>query len=175
MADNNLLHAVTLRHLSIDDFPVVLEWSKDEEFCLSNGWETYRNPDELFSWWEYCVRSSSDDFIRLGIDYKDTLVGYVDMVCHDGQTGELGIAIGNRSLWGKGIGIVASEAMMAYVTKEQGITSFIAETHESNQRARRFLEKLGFIETSRIGCEEYKGAASRLLQYKLRNKSGKPI
>ncbi|WP_240035103.1 GNAT family N-acetyltransferase [Neobacillus notoginsengisoli] len=57
--------------------------------------------------------------------------------------------------------------MMEYASKELGIATFYAETHEANIRARKMLEKIGFQEISRFGSEEeYLGINSPLIQYK---------
>jgi [ribosomal protein S5]-alanine N-acetyltransferase len=40
----------------------------------------------------------------MGIDLEERLVGYADLACIKDNTAELGIAIGESTLWGKGIG-----------------------------------------------------------------------
>ncbi|MFJ7934558.1 GNAT family N-acetyltransferase [Sporosarcina sp. NPDC096371] len=56
--------------------------------------------------------------------------------------------------------------MMDYAVKKLGITVFNAESHESNNRSRKMLEKIGFKEISRIGKEEYLGMETQLIQYR---------
>jgi ribosomal-protein-alanine N-acetyltransferase len=118
-------------------------------------------------WWQHCVNNISEDFIRLGIELENRLIGYADLACIKGNTAELGIAIGESSLWGKGIGFNASICMMDYASKHLGITVYNAETHETNFRSRKMLEKIGFKEVSRIGSEEYLGTESQLIQYRI--------
>ncbi|MDN4608661.1 GNAT family N-acetyltransferase [Sporosarcina sp. F6_3S_P_2] len=65
------------------------------------------------------------------------------------------------------MGFNASKRMMEYATKHLGITVFDAETHETNNRARKMLERIGFKEVSRVGSNEYLGAESKLIQYRL--------
>ncbi|MBB4825624.1 RimJ/RimL family protein N-acetyltransferase [Sporosarcina luteola] len=165
MREQNIVETVVLRKLSMEDLETVIRWSKDDVFCMANGWETDREQDELYRWWKRCVDEGSDKLIRLGVEHDKVLVGYVDLLVMEDGNAELGIAIGDRSVWGKGIGVLASRLMMDYARKELGIHSFLAETHESNYRARRMLEKLRFREVSRDGAEEYKGQISQLLQY----------
>ncbi|KGR77272.1 GNAT family N-acetyltransferase [Ureibacillus manganicus] len=163
MLDEN----ITIRPLSMDDYETVLKWSKDEVFCSANSWETNRDADEIYQWWLKCVNVLSDDFIRLGIDWNKQLIGYVDLACINNKSAEIGIAIGERSLWGKGIGFLAAKRMVEYASLKLGVTVFNAETHETNFRSRRMLKKLGFKEISRIGMEEYLGLKTQLIQYKL--------
>ena len=161
--------SIAIRPLSIDDYEIVLEWSKDDQFCSANGWELNRDEVELFRWWSYCVNNDADDFIRLGIDYDGKMIGYADLANIEADTAEIGIAIGESSLWGKGIGYHSTLSLLKYATTNLGITVFTAETHETNIRARKMLENLGFEETSRIGSEEYLGEESQLIQYRLTN------
>lgn len=68
-----------IRPLLITDYESVLNWSKDESFCLANGWEINKSPEELYKWWLQCVNNSAVDFIRMGIAYNEKLIGYVDL------------------------------------------------------------------------------------------------
>lgn len=159
--------SIKIRQITLDDYQSVLKWSKDDSFCLANGWEKNRSPEELYQWWHNCVHNAADDFIRMGIEWKEKLIGYADLACIKENTAELGIAIGESGLWGNGIGFNAAKCMMDYGLKKFGITIFTAETHETNLRSRSMLEKLGFEEISRIGSEEYFGMDIQLIQYKL--------
>jgi [ribosomal protein S5]-alanine N-acetyltransferase len=156
---------IKLRPLSMDDYSSVLSWSKDDAFCLANGWEKNRNTEELYEWWLRCVTNDAKDFLRIGIEHDGRLIGYADLACIQDYSAEIGIAIGERALWGKGIGVQSIFALMEYASKKLGITTFIAETHEANIRSRKMLERIGFMEVSRIGREEYVGAESRLIQF----------
>lgn len=164
---NNIPYTIKIRPLSIEDYRAVLNWSKDDAFCSANGWEKNRNEEELYRWWLHCISNKSEDFIRMGIELEERLVGYADLACIKDNTAELGIAIGESTLWGKGIGSNSIVCMMDYAFKKLGITVFNAETHEGNIRSRKMLEKLEFIEISRIGIEEYFGTENELIQYRL--------
>lgn len=158
---------ITIRPLMMDDYQSVFIWSKDEDFCAANGWEQGQHADEIYHWWYNCVNHTPDNFIRMGIEFHGKLVGYVDLADIDGNTAELGIAIGDSAVWGKGIGTQAILSIMDYGSKNFGITCFHAETHEVNHRARKLIEKLGFEELGRTGTEEYMGSTSGLIQYRL--------
>lgn len=159
--------SIALRPLRIDDYEVVLNWSKDDIFCSANGWELNRNEEELYKWWIHCVNNQAEDFIRMGIEFNGKLIGYADLANIEGHSAEIGIAIGESSLWGIGIGYHSTKSLMNYASTELGITIFIAETHETNNRSRKMLHNLGFKEVSRIGSEEYMGEESQLIQYRM--------
>jgi len=165
--NKNLSQCIKIRPLTINDYEAVLKWSKDDSFCSANGWELNRSPEELYRWWLKCVNNVAEDFIRMGIEFNEKLVGYADLACIKDKTAELGIAIGESGLWGKGIGFYSAICMMEFATKKLGITTFNAETYEANVRSRKMLEKIGFKEISRLGSEEYIGMNSQLIQYEL--------
>lgn len=73
--------AVKIRNLRADDYNCVLNWSKDDSFCSANGWEKDRSPQELYIWWLKCVNNAADDFIRMGIEFNERLIGYADLAC----------------------------------------------------------------------------------------------
>lgn len=162
----NLL-PIKLGKLRLSDYEVVLNWSKDDDFCLANGWEQNRNEAELYKWWLHCVNNESKEFVRRAIFLDDQFIGYADLAAIENTKAELGIAIGESKLWGKGIGTKSIICMMQYATEQFGITTFGAETHEGNIRSRRMLEKVGFKEISRIGKEQYLGTENQLIQYRL--------
>jgi len=58
--------------------------------------------------------------------------------------------------------------MIEYGFNKFGITTFHAETHESNIRSRKMLVNIGFEEVSRIGSEEYLGKIDQLIQYQFK-------
>lgn len=154
-----------IRPLLITDYESVLNWSKDESFCLANGWEINKSPEELYKWWLQCVNNSAVDFIRMGIAYNEKLIGYVDLSYTNEATAELGIAIGESRLWGKGIGVNSALWMMNYASTTLGITMINAETYKGNIRSRKMLEKIGFKEISRVGCGGYFRRSDQLIQY----------
>ena len=162
----NLKHSPILRPIHMDDLEAVINWSQDEDFCMANDWDLNRTPEELFNWWKKCVENKKSNFKRMGIELNGTLIGYGDLACINGSEAEVGIAIGESSLWGQGIGHAATILLINY-GKSIGITSYLAETHLTNHRAQKLLERIGFRELSRDGFELYKGIETPLIQFEL--------
>ncbi len=158
---------ITLREIKISDFEEVLKWSKDRHFCFASGWDVTRTEDELFQWWRHCVYNLTENFIRLGIEYHGKIIGYADLLCINNNCAEIGITIGDSSLWGKAIGSNALIKLMKEAAENREITTFLAETHETNIRSQKMLEKLGFKEIGRNGSEIYAGQECSLIQYSL--------
>ena len=156
----------------MNDYACVLSWSQDEIFCEANQWEFNRNPEEIYQWWLKCVNNTKEDFVRMAITFNEKMIGYTDLANIKDGSAELGIAIGESTLWGQGIGVEAALCTLQFASTQLGVTTFEAETHETNIRSRRMLEKIGFEEMSRIGFEEYLGVHSQLIQYRFVYKNG---
>lgn len=129
----------------------------------------------MYRWWKTYVNKPLDNFVRKGIVYKHELIGYTDLAYIKDQTAELGIAIGARHYWGKGIGFEASRKMMEYGLKEFGIKIYYAETNEQNVASRRMLEKLGYKEIGREGKGIYRGKEGQLIKYEYKIANNKNI
>lgn len=165
--EDNARNSLKLRPITLEDFPDVLKWSKNDTFCLANDWELHRDEAELYRWWLHCVNRLAKDSFRLGIEFENKLIGYADLAHIKDNSAELGIAIGDSTLWGKGIGYNSCLCMMDHASARLGIAIFHAETHETNIRANKMLERIGFKEVGRMGTEEYLGVETRLIQYRL--------
>ncbi|MFC4355578.1 GNAT family N-acetyltransferase [Chryseomicrobium palamuruense] len=142
---------ISLRPLTMNDFPEVAKWSQDHLFCQANEWTTNRDANELLAWWERCVENDSPTFLRLGIEYSGRLIGYIDLADQTDTSTELGIAIGESSLWQQGIGTKAAQLAITYASKRFRIHHVTAETNLENLRAQKMLEKLGFEIVSQNG------------------------
>lgn len=164
---NGVFKELTFRALKLEDFTFVSKWNQDKRFCEANDWPKNRDEDELFRWWNRCIAMQQKDFIRLGIELNQTLIGYVDLAEIKNNSAEIGIAIGDSKLWNVGIGTYAVRKLIDYAKNELGITIFYGETHETNFRSGKMMEKLGFMEVSRIGNETYLGKEVGLVQYRL--------
>lgn len=162
---SHIYDSINIRPITMQDFETVLKWSKDDIFCAANDWEKNRDEQELYTWWGFCVHHPHKDFIRLGITFENDLIGYGDIVVLKEGKAELGIAIGDHSRWGQGIGSQSMMCLMDVAKSHLHMTTFQAETHESNHRAQKMLEKVGFKEVSRVGTEIYMGKECQLVQY----------
>lgn len=63
--------------------------------------------------------------------------------------GEIGIAIGDKTSWGKGYGGDAILACLRFAFLTLGLHSVSIRTHEEHTRALELYRRLGFVETGR--------------------------
>lgn len=116
------------RKLKLEDFNAVVDWSRDVHFCEANGWQKNRDHMEVFKWWERCVANQQKDMIRLGIEYKNRLIGYADLAEIKNNSAEIGIAIGDSTLWNAGIGTQMIKKLMNYANEHFELPHF-SERH----------------------------------------------
>ncbi|GAC1326927.1 MAG: GNAT family protein [Chloroflexota bacterium] len=77
---------------------------------------------------------------------EDNLIGMVSLYNIDRrhQTGEIGIYVGEKSLWSHGYGSDALIAFLRHLFTDLGFQSVYLHTYESNVRAQRSYLRVGF-------------------------------
>ena len=138
--------SVQLRNLQLEDIPTVLEWSKDTEFCLANEWSLELTEERIRTHWTGIIAEARDDLIRKGITFEGQLVGYADLadINHFEARANLGYAIGNSSLWGRGLAFEGAKLMLELAFVDLKLERVTGEVNSANTRSLRVLEKLGF-------------------------------
>jgi RimJ/RimL family protein N-acetyltransferase len=115
-------------HRLADDEPAQL-WSEKK----MKEWMEKRLEREYLH--EFSIRSLSDD----------RLIGYVGLLVKwPHGDASVGIAIGERDLWGKGYGTEAMQLVLQYAFMELNLRRVSLATNGYNTRARRSYEKAGF-------------------------------
>ena len=98
--------------------------------------------------------SKREDVILLGIflEGEDRHIGNVKIGPIDSVNSfaEIGLLIGERSMWGRGIGTHVIKEAIEYARSIAGIRTLCATVCEPNTGSRRAFEKAGFSQTGRI-------------------------
>lgn len=83
---------------------------------------------------------------------KGSFIGYVNFFSMDKikKQGEMGVIIGDKRYWNKGIAYTAVSVAVDYLFNSMGMDRIYIETGENNKPALRLFEKLGFTR-----CDEY--------------------
>ncbi|MBL7936219.1 MAG: GNAT family N-acetyltransferase [Bacteroidia bacterium] len=93
-------------------------------------------------------RLNKQDVAFFAICSKDTNehIGNIKIDFHDKQANvsELGLLIGNKNYWGKGVGYEACRLAMDYGFNTMGIRKLYLAVYENNLNAKKLYEKLGF-------------------------------
>jgi [ribosomal protein S5]-alanine N-acetyltransferase len=93
-------------------------------------------------------RLSNPNVVFFAICSNDTQehIGNVKIDFHDknSNVSELGLLIGNKSYWGKGVGYEACKLAMQYGFSQIKLRKIFLAVYENNPNAKKLYEKLGF-------------------------------
>ena len=126
---------------------VEVRWERDTEYHrLADG-----DPAQLWSekkmkeWMEKRLERQNLHEFSIRSLADDRLIGAVGLsVDWPRRDSMVGIAIGERDLWGKGYGTDAMRLVLLYAFTELNLRRVTLATHGYNTRARRSYEKVGF-------------------------------
>lgn len=104
--------------------------------------ELRTSPDGSESWLNWAIYSVADA----------KYIGYVQATLYGTATANLGYVVFFAD-WGKGHGTDAVRAVADYLKADCGTTRFVATVDERNERSRRLLKQLGFLECRRTSLQ----------------------
>lgn len=158
---------VRLRPLRPGDEESAVRWGADEEFCLAIDWPVGLPAEHIRQHWRGLLTLTPPELLRHGITVGGVLVGYTDLAGFTGDSAEFGIAIGERALWGQGLGLQAGRLTLAHAFADLGLQTVTAEVHAPNLRSRALMRRLGFTEIGQGSPQEYRGALVPVIQFVL--------
>jgi len=132
-----------------------LSWLRDLEVLKTINRIEYLLPmsfDKVVAYVNKLWSSPTDAFFAIIIKDKDQFVGTLRLANIDWRlkSAEVGIMIGDRSVWNKGLAKDAVTACCRYAFEDLGLRRLVAGTPEPNIAMRRCFERLGFKEEGRL-------------------------
>lgn len=148
-----------LRPIRRDDFPHFMEWVNDPEVTITlNLLRPIAEGREL----EFLERALTNDNTRdvfFAFDGPDgTYAGNIGLHGIDwiSRKAELGIVIGRKDLWGKGIGALAIKAALAYAFNDINLQKVYLRVFDHNERGIKLYKRLGFIQEGIMRRDAFK-------------------
>jgi len=140
------LDGVTLRPVEVSDIHTLYAWSTDIELNVLAGWGRLRSRAAFQQKHEQRIREPEDDLIMLGVEREGMLVGYVQLALIDRieRRAAVAIVLGDRAMWGKGVGRTALRILADYAFAALNIERVYAEVYGFNHRSHRLMERVGF-------------------------------
>lgn len=97
--------------------------------------------------------NASDNSLMLGIFLKSEKlhIGNIKLgpIDRNHSTGDIGLLIGDRAHWGKGLASKAIKLLSDYAYEELGLIKLTAGCYGSNEGSRRAFLNVGFVEEGR--------------------------
>ncbi len=155
------LPKVRLRELSLDDVEDRYQWSLDEEVTRHLNMPSKYPPfsrEETKQWIENCI-NRTNGYEQKAITSRDGIhIGWIDLKNIDrlNKHAELGIAIGNKSYWGKGYGTAAMREMLAYGFKELGLNKIWLRVEVDNENAIKSYKQIGYVGEGFLRQDRYR-------------------
>lgn len=142
---------VGLRELTLNDAEDRYQWCLDKEVTKHlNMPEKYPpfSKEETIKWIEMCINKTNGYEQKAIIDQKGNHIGWVDLKNIDKQNkhAELGIAIGNKSYWGKGYGLAAMKEMIDYGFNQLNLNKIWLRVEVDNEKAIKSYKRMGYVE-----------------------------
>lgn len=138
---------VYLRPVTLNDVtPAYLAWLHDDEVMagIATSGYTLENLQEYVA---ARINKPSVCFFAICDQANHHHIGNVKLDFHDekANVSELGLLIGDKRYWGKGIGYEACKLLIQYGFEEKHLRKIYLAVYENNPAAKKLYEKLGFV------------------------------
>ncbi len=139
---------VTLRPYQKEDISAWQRWDVDEEVqrYMPEPKNTPISDEKQLAYLEECREDAEGVYWSIVWNETQKLIGTIsltDMNRHHGVA-ELGVVIGEKEYWGKGVASEAIQLVLDSARSELGLRRITAEYEEGNDGMRNVLEKNGF-------------------------------
>lgn len=152
---------IYLRALSSDDVQErYLSWLNDEE--TTKGLASGIFPSTLAELNDFVQRTTNNrNVVMLAIcaSENDLHIGNIKLDQFDwvSRTCELGILIGDKNYWGKGIGYEVCSLVLQYAFEDLNMRKVTLAVYANNPAAIKLYQKLGFVEEGRLRQHIFEG------------------
>lgn len=137
---------IYLRSLTLEDVNSnYLSWLQDEEVMQGIATSNY-TIEKLIEYVKPRINDEKIAFFAIIDNETGKHIGNVKIDFHDekANVSELGLLIGDKNFWGKGIGYEACKLAINYGFEQMKLRKIYLAVYESNPNAKRLYEKLGF-------------------------------
>jgi|SRR5580692_1533231 RimJ/RimL family protein N-acetyltransferase len=153
---------VFLRAVRSDDLPRLCEFNNDLAVELSVGGSPPmpQTLERMQSEFNGSVAKGGRDGTWFAIETEGVLIGQCGLHGLTEQKGiahscDIGITIGDRSYWGRGLGREAVKLLLEYAFQYWNMQRVGLKTHSGNERAIRCYKACGFTEEGRLRRREW--------------------
>jgi RimJ/RimL family protein N-acetyltransferase len=152
--------SVRLRPVEREDLPRFVRWLADPEVRRHIEMHLSLSLAQEERWFEESLGKGDlqplaidarldGDFVHVGS------CGFHEIRWRD-RTGVVGLLIGERTVWGRGLGTEAMRALLRHAFDTLNLNRIALRVFENNVRAVRVYEKLGFVREGRLRQDHYR-------------------
>lgn len=145
------LPKVYLRELTLGDVEDRYQWCLDKEVTNHlNMPEKYPpfSKEETESWIKMCISKTNGYEQKAIVTEEGRHIGWIDLKNIDklNRHAELGVAIGDKTYWGKGYGFSAMKEMLLWGFNELELNKIWLRVEVDNEKAIKSYKKMGYVE-----------------------------
>lgn len=137
---------ITLKPIAFEDLTLLSKWNFDPEVSLFFPERPEYNEHEQMRWMERNLQAPDKrKYMILHRDFQQAIgtIGFMKIDALN-RNAELGITIGEKTLWGSGVALPALYELLNIGFNELNLHLVYAHVFENNLRANRFFDKAGF-------------------------------
>ncbi|WP_164108745.1 MULTISPECIES: GNAT family N-acetyltransferase [Sphingobacterium] len=142
-------NSVYIRPLVLSDANISYRWRND-----SNIWKfTEFKPDSYISleaeqeWLKSKLEKKNERRFAICLKENNQYIGNIQLLNINNGLASFHIFIGEKTLWGKGIGQQATKLILKYAFSQLGLESVLLEVNKLNISACKTYERIGFVST----------------------------
>lgn len=166
-------NSIRLRGFELTDAPKILEYFNDIEIRRFMDMPAPHSQEQEEQWirntWD-ARKTGRGHYFAIEDKKSNQLIGGCGLfgINKINRRGELMIVIYNKQYWGRGFGTEALKLLLQFGFKHLNLKTFHLCTHDTNKRAQRVYEKIGFKPCGRRRQASYFGGTYHdLLYYEL--------
>ncbi len=145
-----------LKPLDPSDVKYFYQWLNDDEaiqYSLSL-FQKISSEKEINNWFVNSVLIKEEKTLNLGIylDNGNKLIGYTGLcnISKENKSGEYFIFIGDKNMWGRGIGTLITKQILKIGFKNFNLNRIYLTVSELNTAALKAYQKAGFVDEGRL-------------------------
>ena len=140
-------NGIKLKPIELEDVTILNKWKNDEEIFkyLGGGFRPISESQQK-KWMESMVDNNSSNQRFMIVDEEENKIGFIGLYDISGVHGTctLGIYVGEKSYWGKGVATRAYNAIEKYAKNYLNIRKIRLEVVKDNEGAINLYRRLQF-------------------------------
>jgi RimJ/RimL family protein N-acetyltransferase len=154
---------VLLRPVDWPDRDDMYRWQCDSNIEILTGWGPRQSRTTYETRFRRFLEDPPDDLKVFAIEWRDALAGRIELydIDREHRRASLGLYLGDRDNWGKGIGSAAVVILLDYSFSVLNLGRVCAYTYAFNPRSRRLMHSVGFVEEGLLREHEIHNGAAR--------------
>src|SRR5690554_2401699 len=132
-----------VRNLVKEDLPVIYKFIKDPEISNLINYDNLESYESFTERYNLYFSGKSEDIKIFTITIDDEVIGKMEIGYDlNDKTALFDILIGDKKLWGKGLGKKSLNVLFSYGFNNLGLNRLACEVYHYNERMIRFMDKM---------------------------------